>query len=70
MDKVMIRNIGTDKEVKADVLERSDKRLKVVFDGTNATLVLVRSDLRSRFVGRIGPMEFDTTGATILVKKS
>jgi len=68
MDQVYIKNLGNDVTVKADVLERSDKRLVVVIEKTQIRLILARVDVRQKYVGRVGRLEFESDGQ--LVKRS
>lgn len=62
LERIKIRNTNTGKEVGADVLERSDKRLKVALDGTKFTITLTRSDIRRPYVGNYSGMEFTSAG--------
>lgn len=62
MDQVLIKNLGNDVTVKADVLERSDKRLVVVIEKTEIRLILVRLDARQKYIGRVGRLEFESDG--------
>lgn len=62
MDRCKIKNTNTGKEVGADVLERSDKRLKVALDGTKFTIQLFRADTRRPYVGNLNGMEFTSAG--------
>ncbi len=62
MNKCSVYCIETKKDVTADILEQSDKRIKVVFTGTNMTLVLQRQHLRQPYVGHEAGMEFETFG--------
>lgn len=49
-------------KVQADILEKSDKRIKVALQGTNITLVMTRSDPRRHYVGSMAGVEFSTAG--------
>lgn len=62
MEKVKITNTNTGKTVSADVLNRSDKSLRVVLQGTMITLNLTRSDLRRPYIGHMNGMEFSSAG--------
>lgn len=50
------------KSVKADILKRSDKSLRVAFQGSNIVLNMSRTDLRRPYVGSLHGMEFTTNG--------
>lgn len=52
----------TGKEMQADVLQRSDKSLKVVIQGTNITINMSRSDVRRAYIGRAAGLEFSSFG--------
>ena len=62
MDKVKVTNISNGRTVDADVLQRSDKRLRVALTGTNITINLTREDVRKPFIGRTNGLEFSSMG--------
>lgn len=62
MDTVTLKQSTGGKTVQADVLERSDKRLKVVVKGTDIRIVLTREDVRKPYVGQMAGMEIVTQG--------
>ncbi len=62
MDKVTLYCIDTSKDKQAEVLERSQKRLKVVLVGTTIAITLHRQDTRKPYVGTAAGMEFETFG--------
>lgn len=62
MDKVSLYCIDTEKDRPAEVLERSQKRLKVVLVGTTIAVTLHRTDIRKPYVGTAAGMEFETFG--------
>lgn len=62
MDKVKVTNTNNGKTVEAEVLQRSDKRLRVVLVGSNITLTLTREDSRRAYVGNLNGLEFTTLG--------
>lgn len=62
MDKVSVYCIDTSKDKQAEVLERSQKRLKVVLVGTTLTITLTRQDIRKPYIGTAAGMEFETWG--------
>jgi len=65
MNKVKVKNLNNGVEVNADVLERSDKHLKVVFEKTTTTIRLIRSDVRAKYVGQLAGLQFESTGNNI-----
>ncbi len=52
----------TGKKMTADILQRSDKSLKVVIQGTNITINMNRTDTRKSYIGRSAGLEFSTMG--------
>lgn len=62
MDKVKVTNINNGRTVDADVIQRSDKRLRVALTGTNITINLTREDVRKPFIGRANGLEFSSMG--------
>jgi hypothetical protein len=62
MKTIAIWNCNTNKDALADVLEESDKRLRVVLKDTTATLDLHRTDVRYPYIGHAFGMEFETFG--------
>lgn len=62
MDTCKVTNTNNGKTVTADVIQRSDKRLRVVFQGTDMTLTMTRSDIRRPYVGSSAGLEFTTMG--------
>ena len=54
--------VSTEKDARADILERNDKRIKVALTGTDITIVLTREDTRSPYIGFAHDMEFETFG--------
>jgi hypothetical protein len=54
--------VDTEKDVTADVLEETDRRLKVAIVGTDITIVLSRTDIRYPYIGHAHNMEFETFG--------
>lgn len=50
------------KTVKADILKKSDKSIRVAFQGSNIVLTLTRTDTRRPYVGNLHGMEFITNG--------
>lgn len=63
--QVLVVNTGNDKTVKADVLERSDKTLKVAIVGTNIVLYLKRTDVKKPYVGNFKNIEFTSEGENV-----
>jgi hypothetical protein len=59
MEKVVIRCIDNGKTQTADILSKTDKHMKVVFDGTNTSLELHRTDLNKPYMGRFAGLEFE-----------
>lgn len=62
MDVCILTNTNNSKTAKADVLQRSDKRLRVVLQGTDTTITLTRDDTRRPYVGSMAGLEFTTNG--------
>lgn len=50
------------KAVKADVLKKSDKSIRVAFHGSNIAINMTRTDTRRPYVGSLHGMEFTTNG--------
>lgn len=63
--QVMVVNTKNDTTVKADVLERSDKSLKVVIVNTTISLYLKRIDTNKPYIGNFKNMEFTSDGEII-----
>jgi len=61
-EKISIYCIDTEKDAIGEILEKSDKRIKVVLEGTTLTITLTRSDLRRPYIGHAAEMEFETFG--------
>lgn len=64
-DQVYVTNTNSGKAIKADVLEHSDKAMKVALVGTTMSLFLKRTDVSKPYIGIVGSMEFTTTGELI-----
>jgi hypothetical protein len=62
MDKVKVTNISNGRTVEADVIQRSDKRLRVALVGTNITINLMRDDTRKPYIGKANGLEFSSMG--------
>ncbi len=62
MDRVKVTNTNNGKDADADVLQRSDKRLRVALVGTNITINMTRSDTRRPYVGSMNGLEFTSNG--------
>lgn len=62
MDIVKVTNTNNGKTVEADVLQRSDKRLRVALVGTSITITLTREDTRRAYVGTTNGLEFTSMG--------
>lgn len=58
MEIVQIHCTDNDKIKTAEVLSKSDKYMKVVFEGTEMTLELIRKDLNKPYVGNKAGLEF------------
>lgn len=50
------------KIAKADILKKSDRSIRVAFQGTNIVMNLTRSDPRKPYVGTMHGLEFTTQG--------
>ena len=64
-NQVEIICTSNDKSVKADVLNKNDKMLKVAISNTNATLTLYRNDMRTCYIGNVNGLEFTSDGETL-----
>ena len=63
MDRTTITCTDTDMVVGADILDKSDRYLKVVADGSELSIVLRKNDPYDRFyVGTQAGFEFTSTG--------
>lgn len=62
METVTLTSPETEKSVKADVLQRSEKRLVVSPKGTNLRLTLIRADSRRPYIGFMHGVEFISKG--------
>jgi hypothetical protein len=62
MEQCSVYCINTEKDAVADILERTEKRLKVAMSGTDMTIILTRQDTRQPYIGFLGGLEFETFG--------
>jgi len=62
MNQVKVTSTETGKSVSADVLNRSDKSMRVALEGTTIVLNLSRTDLRRPYVGHFGGREYTCVG--------
>lgn len=62
MEIIEIHCTDNDKTKKAEVLFRTDKHIKVVFEGTTMTLELMRKDLNKPYIGNKAGLEFVYNG--------
>ena len=62
METIEIHCTDNDKIKTAEVLSRTDKHMKVVFEGTTMTLELIRKDLNKPYVGNKAGLEFTYNG--------
>ncbi len=63
MDRIKITCTDTEVTHEVDVLEKSDKRLKIVIDGTDVVILLYKNDPHDRvYVGNNAGLEFTSTG--------
>jgi len=62
MEQCSVYCVNTETDALADILERTDKRIKVALVDTDITITLTRSDTRSPYIGFVGNMEFETFG--------
>jgi hypothetical protein len=58
----LVSSTDTGKTMKADILQRSDKSLRVALQGTNVVLTLTRNDVNRPYVGNRAGMEFTSNG--------
>lgn len=52
----------TNRTVKADILKKSDKAIRVALQGTDIILNMTRTDVRRPYVGSKSGLEFTTNG--------
>lgn len=62
METIEIHCTDNDKVKTAEVLSRTDKHMKVVFEGTTMTLELMRKDVNKPYVGNKAGLEFIYNG--------
>jgi hypothetical protein len=62
MEQCNIWCVNTETDAVADIMERSDRRLKVVIVDTDLTITLSRDNNRKPFIGFLGGLEFETFG--------
>lgn len=62
MDTCKVINTNNGRTVIGDILQRSDKRIRVALQGTNMTLTMTRDDVRRPYVGKAAGLEFTTMG--------
>lgn len=62
MEQCDVYCIATQTEARADILERTDKRIKVALEDSDITIVMTRTDTRRPYVGFAGNIEFETFG--------
>ena len=61
MDSTYLYCIDTEMDMKVDILEKSDKHMKVVTD-ENIAVRLSRNDTRFPYIGRAAGLEFESWG--------
>lgn len=61
-DKIDITCSSNGRIARADILERTDKILKVAFEGTNIGITLYRKDKSKVYVGNQNGLEFTAKG--------
>ena len=61
--KTTITCTQTDRAVEADILEKTDKTMKVAVVGTNLVIFMKRDDINKVFVGNYKNLEFTSRGA-------
>ena len=59
METITITCTNNDRTKEAEVLERNDKYMKVVLEGTQITLELFRESLNKPYVGHTAGLEFE-----------
>jgi hypothetical protein len=62
METIEIYCTDNEKTKTAEVLSKTDKHMKVVFEGTTMTLELMRKDLNKPYVGNKAGLEFIYNG--------
>jgi hypothetical protein len=62
MNKCSVYCVTSEKDVTADILSMSDKRIHVAIENTDITITLTRQDKRSPYIGFAHGMEFETFG--------
>ena len=58
MDSIEVICTDNGKTKTAEVLSKSDKHIKVVFEGTTITLELFRADVNKPYIGHKSGLEF------------
>lgn len=62
MDTCKVTNTNNGRTLEADVLQRSDKRLRVALQLTDITITMTRADTNRPYVGNAAGLEFTTMG--------
>ena len=61
-NQVEVTCTDNDKVVRADVLQKNEKTLKVALVGSNMAILLTRKDTNKPYVGNFKNLEFVSTG--------
>lgn len=62
MDMVKITSTETGRTIGAEVIQRTDKKLIIIVEGTTVRLTMLRENSKKPYVGRMGNMEFISNG--------
>ena len=58
MEKIKITCTNNGKKKEADVIQKNDKHLKVVVEGTQIAIELFREDVNNPYIGHTAGLEF------------
>lgn len=62
LETCSVKSTETGKVVKADILKKSEKSIRVALQGTDIVLNMSRADVRRPYVGSMHGLEFTTLG--------
>jgi hypothetical protein len=62
MNRCIVKCEDNGTTVSCDVIEKTDKHIKVALDNTTITLLLKRKDIREKYTGRYANMTFTSKG--------
>ena len=62
MDRISIKNENSGKSMGADVLSKSDKKIRCVIDGMDVAMTFTRTDVRKPYICHMGGITLQTDG--------